>query len=226
MMADHLAGLHRAMGTSFYFHSGVSRLIEDSGRVVAVVDTEGREHPADVVLVGIGAAPRDELARACGLGVNGGIVVDERLCTTDPDIYAVGDCAVFPGRAGAPTRLESVQNAADQARHVASQILGSDNHPYRAVPWFWSLQEQIRLQIAGLAGPTDEAVMGSRSDDDRFSVYRFRGDHLVAVESLGRPADHVAARRLLATQHRSLRALVQDPEFDLKSHVRRLEPAH
>ena len=132
-----------------------------------------------------------------GLTVRNGIVVDQRLATEDPSISAIGDCASFPSRySNAACRLESIQNAVDQARFLAKRLTGHDT-AFDAVPWFWSDQGGLKLQIAGLSGGVDEVVLRGDVAGRRFSAYCFCGGRLIAVESVGRPADHMAARKLL-----------------------------
>ena len=177
------------------FHG--SRRGEEHGQVRAVELADGTTLPADLVLVGVGVVPNCELAAEAGLSVDNGIVVDEHLSTADPDISATGDCAVHPSRyARGSLRLESVQNAIDQARCVAARLTGGAE-PYTALPWFWSDQFDARLQIAGVADGFDEAVVRGDPESGAFSVLRFRGERLVAVESVNRVPDHLAARRLL-----------------------------
>lgn len=195
--AEHFTRLHREAGALLLFGRGVAALHGDRrGGVRAVELTDGTRLPADLVLVGVGAVPRTELAAAAGLPVDGGITVDSRLLTGDPRVSAIGDCAAFPQvRSGSRLRLESVQNAVGHARLVAERLTGAPD-PYDELPWFWSDQFATTLQIAGVAeGHDTEVVLGD--DPDAFSVLLFRGEELRAVESVNRPADHMAARRLL-----------------------------
>ncbi|MFE4664648.1 NAD(P)/FAD-dependent oxidoreductase [Streptomyces sp. NPDC056716] len=221
-MSGHLADAHRRMGTELRLGEGLAAITCRSGSVVAVSGTSGREYPADAVLLGVGVRPRDELARAAGLAVDNGVVVDGGLRTADRAVYAVGDCASFPGGAdGSRLRLESVQNATDQARHVADTILGG-GAAYSRVPWFWSHQGPLRLQIAGLVRHGDSTVVAGDCAGGRFSVFCFRAGRLAAVESLNRPADHLAARRVLAVRDRPTMEQVADPSFSLKEHAKAL----
>jgi 3-phenylpropionate/trans-cinnamate dioxygenase ferredoxin reductase subunit len=191
------------------------------GRVTAVEDSSGERHPADVVLIAVGVLANDELAAAAGLPVDRGILVDEELRTADPGISAIGDCARFPSPLWeSPVLLESVQNAADQAHAVAARFLG-DGHPYAAVPWFWSDQAGVRLQIAGRNADADEVVVCGEPQAGRFSALCFRAGRLCGVESVGRPGDHVAARRLLASSDPGLTpATATAADFDLKTYAR------
>ncbi|MFE3856045.1 NAD(P)/FAD-dependent oxidoreductase [Streptomyces griseorubiginosus] len=173
------------------------RALEGEGRVERVVTEQG-VLPADLVVYGIGAVPRDELARQAGLAVHDGVLVDEQLrSVTDPRVSAVGDCARHPHpRADGPVRLESVQNAVDQGALVARRITGSAA-PYENLPWFWSDQGDVKLQIAGLRSPSDAVHLVPGDAPERLAAYAFRDALLVAVETLNWPAEHLAARRML-----------------------------
>ena len=173
------------------------RALEGEGRVERVVTEQG-VLPADLVVYGIGAVPRDELARQAGLAVHDGVLVDEQLrSVTDPRVSAVGDCARHPHpRADGPVRLESVQNAVDQGALVARRIAGSAA-PYENLPWFWSDQGDVKLQIAGLRSPSDAVHLVPGDTAERLAAYAFRDALLVAVETLNWPAEHLAARRML-----------------------------
>ncbi|MBS1844958.1 MAG: FAD-dependent oxidoreductase [Actinobacteria bacterium] len=152
---------------------------------------------ADAVLVAVGVTPNTVLAEEAGLQVDDGIVVDAHLRTSDPAIRAVGDCARFPSTDGSTRRLESVQNASDQARTVANAIIGKPE-PYLSVPWFWSEQFGHRLQIAGVAPPDSTTLLrGEPGSEDGFSILRLVDGRLASVESIDRPRDHLAARKLL-----------------------------
>jgi 3-phenylpropionate/trans-cinnamate dioxygenase ferredoxin reductase subunit len=153
---------------------------------------------ADIVIVGIGAVPNQELAQAAGLVCDNGIVVDACMRTGDPAIFAIGDCTAFPSATlHRRIRLESVQNAVDQARCAALAVAGRPE-PYTALPWFWSDQGATRIQIAGLWAPEHRQVLRGDPDSGRFSVLHYAGDQLSSVESINSPADHIAARKLIA----------------------------
>ncbi|MEU7576246.1 FAD-dependent oxidoreductase [Streptomyces sp. NPDC041068] len=217
--AAHFARLHREKDAQLLFGQGVVGLHGDRrGAVTAVEVSDGRRLPADLVLVGIGVEPRTELAAAAGLPVGGGITVDSRLRTGDPYISAIGDCAAFlQVRSDSRLRLESVQNAVGHARLVAERLTGS-HHAYGELPWFWSEQFSTTLQIAGVAeGHDTELVLGEAPG--AFSVLLFRGDELRAVESVDRPGDHLAARRLLDLGVEMSPGDVEAPGFTLKGHL-------
>lgn len=173
---------------------------------------------ADLVVVGIGVIANSELADACAIVTANGIVVDALLRSSDENVYAIGDCCSFPNTwDGTAIRVESVQNATDQARALAKTLTGTPT-PYSATPWFWSQQGAARLQIAGITRSDDEAVFRGDPADGRFSIYCFRGELLAGVESVNSPADHLGARRLLDSRIPVTRGQVADLSFDLKAH--------
>jgi NADPH-dependent 2,4-dienoyl-CoA reductase/sulfur reductase-like enzyme len=150
---------HRAWGIEFDFRQGLVRIEGADGEVTGIETTDGRTLPADLVVVGIGVLPNVRLAAEAGLDIENGIRVDSHLLTSDPAISAIGDCAFFPSQhAEGHIRLESVQNAVDQARAVAARLTGKPA-PYAALPWFWSDQGDLRLQIAGLLMGHDSTVV-------------------------------------------------------------------
>ena len=186
------------------------------GRALEVVLQDGVTRPADVVVVGIGVVPNSELAQAAGLAVRDGISVDEFLRTEATDTYAIGDCAEYPhSLAGARLRLESVQNAVDQAACVAKAIAGKAA-PYGALPWFWSDQFDLRLQMAGLPAGHDRVVVRGQTESGKFSVFYFRGGRLCAVDSVNRPADHMAGRKLIAKETALTPEQAADESVNLK----------
>jgi 3-phenylpropionate/trans-cinnamate dioxygenase ferredoxin reductase subunit len=189
--------------------------IDGQGHVTGVETSDGRRLPAELVVYGIGVVPETELAEEAGLAIENGIRVDDRMLTSDPDISAIGDAASFPSaHTGGRIRLESVQNAVDQARHVAARLMGA-SIGYDALPWFWSDQGDLKIQIAGLADPRD-AVVELRPPGPREQVVlRFRQERLVAVETVNRPGDHVLARRILAGSTGPTPTEASAPDFDL-----------
>jgi 3-phenylpropionate/trans-cinnamate dioxygenase ferredoxin reductase subunit len=178
---------------------------------------DGQVFPCDTVLIGIGVIPNVELAASCGLEVRNGIVVDAHLSTADPGISAIGDCAAHPNpfAENEIVRLESVQNATDQARCVAARIVGKPQR-YAAVPWFWSDQGELKLQIAGLTSGCNQTVIRGGATDTSATVFCFRDGKLLGVETVNRPAEHMIARRLLASRCPITPAQASDPTVDLK----------
>ena len=223
--AAHFAHAHRELGIELSFKTAAQRILGEGelGRAHAVVATDGETLPADLVVVGIGVVPNQELAADAGLAVADGIKVDAFLSTQDPSISAFGDCASFPTpyADGRHVRLESVQNAVDQGKSLAARLVGRPS-PYEALPWFWSDQGALKLQIAGLCHapdgrPGDEDVLRGDPESGSFSVFRYRGSRLLAVESVNRAGDHVAARRLIAAGVSPSPAEARDLGFDLKA---------
>jgi len=216
------AEAHRRWGCEISFGTGVTRILDANGRAAAVETTDGRRLPADLVLICIGVIPNAELARDAGLDVDNGIVVSEYLATADPAIFAIGDCANFPTPfAAGRIRLESVQNAVDQARCVAAAIAGKPA-VYDKVPWFWSDQGDLKLQIAGITVGHDASVLRGDPADGHFSVFCYRDGRLIGVESVNQTADHVVARRLLAGDPGLTPEQAADMSYDLRAHARRV----
>lgn len=216
-MSDRIVAEHRERGVRVLLGREVTALFGDGEGRVQVMELDGGERiAADLIVVGVGVLPNVELALAADLLVGDGVVVDAQLRTSDPDIFALGDCARFPSpHAGRHVRVESVQNASDQAKCVAAAICG-EPYAYTAVPWFWSEQYALRLQIAGLTAGHDETVTVGEPAEGRFSVFCFREGRLTGVESVNRPADHGIARRLLTAGTDLSPETVRQPGFDLK----------
>lgn len=186
------------------------------GKVTGITTSDGALYAADLVVIGVGAIPNTELAQAIGLTLDNGIVVDSHLQTSEPDIYAIGDCASFEHPlVGGLVRLESVQNATDQAKHLARILTGKPSD-YHEIAWFWSDQGDMKLQAAGLITGSDRQIISGNPEDNAFSIYHFKGDRLVAVDSVNRPADHMVARKLMA-------ANIQPLEEDIKAGPARLK---
>jgi len=208
---------HEGWGVKFDFGQGIACIVGRDGRVTAVELSSGKQLLADLVVFGIGVLPNVELAAEAGLEVDNGIRVDAFLRTSDPCISAIGDAASFPGaHSSRHVRLESVQNAVDQARCVAARLTGQAS-PYRALPWFWSDQGDLKLQIAGLLNGCDSAVVLGSPSERAFSTLCFHQGHLVAVESVNRPGDHMAARKILARPSALNAAIAAEPGFDLRA---------
>jgi 3-phenylpropionate/trans-cinnamate dioxygenase ferredoxin reductase subunit len=217
-MSQLFADAHQSWGVRIEFGQGLARIEGEDGRVASVETTGGLRLSADIVVFGIGVLPNVAIAAEAGLDIDNGIKVGAELLTSDPAISAIGDCASFPSSfAEGQIRLESVQNAADQGRAVAARLMGKPA-PFSAVPWFWSDQRDLKLQIAGLSIGCDRTVVVGDADERRMSVLCFKSDKLVAVESVNRGSDHVAARKLFGRGIPPLTpAEASTPGFDLKA---------
>jgi 3-phenylpropionate/trans-cinnamate dioxygenase ferredoxin reductase subunit len=173
--------------------TGLDRL-EGQGRVTGARLKDGRVLPADFVIVGVGITPNTRLAEAAGLTIDNGIATDGMGCTSDPAIWAAGDCASFPWQDGR-LRLESVGNAIDMAEAVAANILGA-GQPYVAKPWFWSDQFDLKLQIAGLNTGYDHIVT-RKGEGEAVSFWYYRGDTLLAVDAMNDARAYMVGKRLV-----------------------------
>ncbi|MGH6641514.1 MAG: NAD(P)/FAD-dependent oxidoreductase, partial [Bradyrhizobium sp.] len=208
---------HTAAGIRIHLGVQVTAIASDGSSVTGVSLSDGRHMPADLVVVGVGVLPNVELAAEAGLPVAAGIVVDEHLLTADPDISAVGDCALYASpRFGGSLRLESVQNATDHARCVAARLTG-DAKPYDGLPWFWSDQGPNKLQIAGMTTGYDQVVVRGDRAAGAFSAFCYKSGQLVGIESVNRAGDHMFGRRLLAANGSIRPEQAADASFDLKS---------
>lgn len=207
---------HRARGVEIRLGAQVARVVGENGRVTAVELADGTRLPAELVIVGIGVTPNVALAAPHGLAEPHGIVVDRFARTAAPGIVAAGDNTWHPNLyAGGPVRLESVQNALDQAKTAAASLVGREK-PYEAVPWFWSDQFDLKLQTAGLSSGHDRVVARGAPESAKFSLFYFQGERLIAVDSVNRPADHMLARRLIVAGARFSPAQAGDESFDLR----------
>ncbi len=211
----------KSLGNTVHVSTKIARLGGDGSKVTHVELADGRLIAADAVVIGVGASVNMELAAQAGLECGNGIVVDEFAVTSDPLIVAAGDCTEHPNRfAGGRFRLESVQNATDQGKIAAKSLLGQ-RVPYDSVPWFWSDQADVKLQMAGLPMGADAHVVRGDPASKRFSVFHFAGDRLVCVDSMNRPADHMLARRLIEAGISPTRDQVGDESVDLKQFMPR-----
>lgn len=209
---------HRANGVDIRLGTAVSGVDQRGGAVSAVNAVDGTVLESDMVVVGIGVVPNEELAEQAGLRCDNGIVVDEHCRTEADSVYACGDCAAHVNRFAdsRQVRLESIQNATDQARTVAAAIAGG-HKPYNAVPWFWSDQGAHKLQMAGLAFDADDYIQRGDSTSARFSIFHYRGNRLLAVDSVNESRDHMVARKLIDAGVSPTREQAADADFDLKS---------
>lgn len=210
--------LHTRRGAKLITGTSLARFTSSDGRVTGAMLSDGTAIAADLVVVGIGGAANDQLAAACGLEVGNGIVVDSFCRTSDPDILAAGDCALFP-LAGRMVRLESVQNAVDQGNALAHVITGRPAE-YKPVPWFWSDQYDAKLQSVGLPFDHDQVVPLQTAGPDALAFWYFRGGEAVAVDTINDAKTHMAARRLFGAGARLPADLLMSPQFDLMQHMR------
>jgi 3-phenylpropionate/trans-cinnamate dioxygenase ferredoxin reductase subunit len=191
--SDYVRALHQAHGVTVLEETGLDRLVGD-GHVTGALLKDGRTLPADFVIVGVGITPNTQLAEAAGLVIENGIATDALGRTSDPAIWAAGDCASFPWRGGR-LRLESVGNAIDQAEAVAANILGAAQ-PYEAKPWFWSDQFDLKLQIAGLNTGYDH-IATRQGEGEAVSFWYYRGETLLAVDAMNDARAYMVGKRLI-----------------------------
>ena len=189
---------HRARGVAFELNAGVEAFEGPGDHITGVRLSDGRVLPCDVALVGVGAIPNDELAKDAGLATANGVVVDLEARTDDPAIFAIGDVTHRPlPLYERQFRLESVPNALEQAKQAASAILGRPG-PAPEVPWFWSDQYDLKLQIAGLPFEADRQVVRGDVAAAKFAVFHLKGDLLQAVEAVNAPPEFMAGKQLIA----------------------------
>jgi 3-phenylpropionate/trans-cinnamate dioxygenase ferredoxin reductase subunit len=216
IMSQFFAEAHRAFGATLRLATGVAAIRGEGGRATSLELSTGEILACDLVIVGVGIVAEDALARNAGLVCQNGIVVDETMRSSDPNIFAVGDCANFPSRLlGGALRLESVQNATDQAKCAARTILGGGS-AYDALPWFWSDQGDLKLQIAGLSHGVDTWATRGDPAGRAFAVFGFKQGALKVVETVNRGAEHMAARRLIAGGVPIAPEQAADMGFDLR----------
>ncbi len=216
-ISEYFEAQHSAAGIRIHLGVQATSIENDGANVAGVSLSDGRGIPADLVVVGVGVLPNVELAAEAGLPVASGIIVNEQLLTSDPNISAIGDCALFASpRFGGSLRLESVQNATDHARCVAARLTG-DARTYDGLPWFWSDQGDDKLQIAGLTTGYDQVVVRGDRAARSFSAFCYKSGTLVGIESVNRAADHVFGRKLLGMNRSVAAEQAADPTFDLKS---------
>ncbi|MCI5075611.1 FAD-dependent oxidoreductase [Oricola sp.] len=221
--ANAFRALHQSHGVTVLEDTQIERLVETDGVATAVRLANGEELPLDLAIVGIGIAPNVDLAQAAGLDVSVGVTVDDHGRSSDPAIYAAGDCTILPFD-NMPTRLESVQNANDQATAVAANICGVDT-VYSPHPWFWSDQYDMKLQIAGLNRGYDAVVVRPGKREGSVSHFYFRQDRFIAVDCLNDAATYAMSRKLLEGGAEITASQIADPDFDLRATMKALQAA-
>lgn len=208
--------VHRAEGVDIRTRTGAAAIEGAGGAVSAVRLSGGEAIGADLVLIGVGILPEQEIAAAAGLACGNGIIVDETARTSDPLVFAIGDCAerpLFPY--GGRGRLESVHNAIEQGKIAAAAILGAPA-PALEAPWFWSDQYELKLQTVGLFTGHDETVLRGDPESRRFAVFYLREGRLIAVDAINSPAEFLASKPLIAKGARLARALLADTSTPMK----------
>jgi 3-phenylpropionate/trans-cinnamate dioxygenase ferredoxin reductase subunit len=215
--------IHREAGVDILTGETVSGFLADGeeGAAGLVQCTNGQTFPADFVLIGIGLVPNTGLAEKAGLDVDDGIVVDAESRTSDPDIYAIGDCAMHAhhGFLRRKIRLESVPNALEQARAAAASIMGRPI-PEATAPWFWSDQYDLKLQMVGLSDGYDELVIRGKTEASSFTAFYLKEGRVIAADSVNRPGDFMAAKRLAGERIEIAPASLADESVPLKTLLR------
>ena len=209
--------VHTREGVELVLNSPAGSSICGTDRVECVRDEQGREFPADFIVIGVGVLPTTALAEDAGLPCDDGIVVDEYCQTADADILAIGDCTNHPNDfLGRRLRLESVHNAQEQAKTAAATILGKPE-AYCQVPWFWSDQYHLKLQIAGIADPDCERVVRREGKEDEMAVFHLSDGRLQAVEAVNSAREFMLGKKLIAAKSRLDAQALADTSQDFKS---------
>lgn len=212
-MSAYYHQLHEGRGVHIHTNTGVTGFAGD-GKVQEVICGE-RRFATDIVIVGIGIIPNTELAQAAGIHCNNGIVVDDHCRTSAPDVYAAGDCTNHPNPLlDRRLRLESVPNAMDQARVSTANMLGEDK-TYAAIPWFWSDQYELKLQMVGFSADGDTQVLRGDMDANQFAVFYLKDGKVVAADAVNSPKEFMLCKQLVGKTADP--ALLADPQADLKA---------
>tara|TARA_R110000751_G_scaffold12408_7_gene42593 strand:+ start:20488 stop:21735 length:1248 start_codon:yes stop_codon:yes gene_type:complete len=216
VMSEFFETEHRAQGVQILTGARLDHLDGDGDTVTAAILADGTRVDADIVLVGIGILPNEELAKDAGIACNNGILVDRDARTSDPRVFAAGDCASRPlvhyGRSG---RLESVHNAIEQGKLAAAAILGKPR-PAEDCPWFWSDQYDLKLQIAGLSQDYDEIVVRGDPKDRKFAAFYLRNGTLIAVDAINSPPEFLASKKLIMSGAKLAPDMLGDTSISMK----------
>ena len=216
-LSEYYHAFHTGRGVDIRVGAGVERFEGTAGRIETVCCADGTRIDTDVVIAGVGLAPNVQLAVTAGLAVDNGIMVDEFAQTSDPDIYAAGDCAELPSAfLGRRVRLESVQNAIEQGRAVAAGLCGNAKS-YDPVPWFWSDQYHLKLQMVGMPQDYDRVVTRGSRAEHSFAIFYLRDGGIIGAETVNRPQEFMLARQLVAKRARLDPARLADDALPLKS---------
>ena len=216
VMSEFFETEHRAQGVQILTEARLDHLDGNDDKVTAAILADGTRIDADIVLVGIGILPNEELAKDAGIACNNGILVDRDARTSDPRVFAAGDCASRPlvhyGRSG---RLESVHNAIEQGKLAAAAILGKPR-PAEDCPWFWSDQYDLKLQIAGLSQDYDEIVVRGDPKDRKFAAFYLRNGTLIAVDAINSPPEFLASKKLIMSGAKLAPDMLGDTSISMK----------
>ncbi len=213
-MSAYYHQLHASRGVHIHVSTGVKGFTGTNGRVTAVVAGD-KSFPADLVIVGIGIIPNIEIAKEAGITCDNGIVVDEHCRTSDPDIYAIGDCTNHPNPLlGRRLRLESVPNAMEQAR-VASANIRGDAKTYAAIPWFWSDQYELKLQMVGFSADGNQQVLRGDKAANQFAVFYLKDGVVVAADAVNSPKEFMLCKQMIGKPVDATK--LADPAQDLKA---------
>jgi 3-phenylpropionate/trans-cinnamate dioxygenase ferredoxin reductase subunit len=212
--ADIMRVIHEEHDVQIREKTGLKHLIGRDGKLVGAELSDGSIIDIDFAIVGIGVTPNDQLAKESGLEVANGIVVDEFARTSDPSIFAAGDCAALPWQGGR-IRLESVQNAVDQA-DAAAAIIAGGNAPYEPKPWFWSDQYDVKLQIAGFNLGYDETLLRPGAREGAHSIWYFKSGKFIAVDAINDAKAYVSGKKMLELGINPDKSILADGSSDLK----------
>ena len=214
-VSDFFQKKHQAEGVEFKFNSSVTN-IENQGKQKRIICSDGSSFNTDVVVVGVGILPNIELAESSGLICNNGILVNDDGQTSDSDIFAVGDCSNQPNKLFKKRlRLESVSNAVEQARSVAASIAGIQTGD-QEVPWFWSDQYNLKLQIAGISDDHDQRFIRGCAEEEKFAVFYEKEKRLIAVDAINSPKEFMIGKKWIAKQAEIPSELIRNMDVDLK----------
>jgi 3-phenylpropionate/trans-cinnamate dioxygenase ferredoxin reductase component len=218
LMSEFFKAQHQNHGVNLLFNTQIDAILGDT-KVSGLKLKNGMIIPADMIVVGIGVIANDALADEAGLPCQHGIIVDEYLATADLTIYAIGDCTQHYNHfAQAQIRVESVQNAIDQAKCVVSNIMGEKTR-YKAVPWFWSDQYDLKLQMVGINTGFDLAVTRGDPATHKFSVFMYKQSQLIGIDTVNRPSDHMLGRKLIGQGLNVPPEIAADEDIDLKAYL-------
>ena len=216
VVADFYYQTHLEAGCKIHCGITVRKIRKTASAHYQVLDADNQVYSANFIIAGIGAIPNEALAVAAGLDCDHGIIVNAQAITSDPNIVAAGDCTRhYNPLLGAKLRLESIQNANDQARTAAATLLDKKS-TYAKIPWFWSDQYDLKLQMVGISNGYTDCIVRGQPGRRGFSVFYYRDDHLLAVDSINQPVEHMIMRRLLDAQKQLNKDQAADLAFDLK----------